>query len=205
MHAAWGLSHPSAFYLQICHEWSWGTFLSCKYCCDPKKHGGWAGHRAKMVAHLTSPGKGGKCFHDQRAGAGCLEEEDIRLLLENLTTTKEAAPVWFEKEKYDAILTLVSDRHNSMKDHRLKLAESGTASFLGGSVYPDFFGTPYDDGSPHYKATREEEGKQEAELEEAEEAIWSSFSVGVGMYEELAVGDIHVFPMETSTLYEIQS
>ena len=158
-----------------------------------------------MVAHLTSPGKGGKCFHDQRAGAGCLEEEDIRLLLENLTTTKEAAPVWFEKEKYDAILTFVSDRHNSMKDHQLKLAERGTASSFGGSVYFDIFWTPYDDGSPQHKATREEEEKQEAELEEAEEAMWSSFSVGVGMYEELAVGDIHVFPMETCTLYEIQS
>jgi len=42
-------------------------------------------------------------------------------------------------------------------------------------------------------------------LEEAEEAIWSNFSVGGGLYEELAVGDIHVFPMETSTFDEIQS
>ena len=58
MHAARGLSHPSAFYLQICHEWSWGYLFSFKYCCDPEKHGGWAGHRAKMVAHLTGPGGG---------------------------------------------------------------------------------------------------------------------------------------------------
>jgi len=27
MHAARGLSHPSAFYLQMCHEWSWGYFV----------------------------------------------------------------------------------------------------------------------------------------------------------------------------------
>jgi len=71
-----------------------GTLFSCKYCCDLEKHGGWAGHRAKMVVHLTGPGKGGKHFNDQRAGTGCLEEEDIRLLLETLTTAKEAAPVW---------------------------------------------------------------------------------------------------------------
>jgi len=63
-----------------------------------------------MVAHSTGPGKGGKyiyIYNDQRAGAGCLDEEDIRLLLENLNTAKEAAPVWFEKEKYDAILKFV--------------------------------------------------------------------------------------------------
>jgi len=41
--------------------------------------------------------------------------------------------------------------------------------------------------------------------EEAEQAIWSSFSVRGGLYEELAVGDIHVLPMETSTFDEIQS
>ena len=28
-------------------------------------------------------------------------------------------------------------------------------------------------------------------MEEAEEAMWSSFGVGVGLYGELAVGDIH--------------
>ena len=61
------------------------------------------------------------------------------------------------------------------------------------SVYPDTFWTPYDDESPQDKATRVEEEKEEAELEEAaaEEAMWSSFSVG-GLYEELAVGHIHV-------------
>ena len=74
------------------------------------------------------------------------------------------------------------------------------------SVYPDIFWTlSYHDESPADKATRQEEEKEEAELEEAAKAMWSSFSVGVGLYEELAVGDIHVFPMETSTLYEIQS
>jgi len=45
-----------------------------------------------------------------------------------------AAPVWFEKDKYDAISTFVSDRHSSKKDHRLKLAVRGTASFFGGSA-----------------------------------------------------------------------
>ena len=79
---------------------------------------------------MTGPGRGGKYFNDQRAGAKCLDDEDIRLLLENLTTAKEAAPIWCEKEKYEAILTFVSDRHSSMKDHRLELAKRGTASFL---------------------------------------------------------------------------
>jgi len=83
-----------------------------------------------VVAHLTGPGRGGKYFNDQRAGAKCLDDEDIRLLLENLTTAKEAAPIWCEKEKYEAILTFVCDRHSSMKDHRLELAKRGTASFL---------------------------------------------------------------------------
>ena len=48
-----------------------------------------------MVVYLTGPGpgKGGKYLNDQLAGAGCLEEADTRLLLENLTTAKEAAPV----------------------------------------------------------------------------------------------------------------
>jgi len=71
------------------------------------------------------------------------------------------------------------------------------------SVYPDIFWTPYDIKSPQDKVTREEEKNEEAELEEAEEAMWSS--LGGGLYEELAVGDIHVFPMETSTFDEIQS
>ena len=71
------------------------------------------------------------------------------------------------------------------------------------SVYPDIFWTPYENKSPQDKVTREEEKNEEAELEEAEEAMWSS--LGGGLYEELAVGDIHVFPMETSTFDEIQS
>jgi len=33
----------------------------------------------------------------------------------------------------------------------------------------------------HLKATRGEEEKEEVELEEAEEAMWSSFSVGGGV------------------------
>ena len=64
------------------------------------------------------------------------------------------------------------------------------------------FFDPYDDESPQDKATPEE--KEEAELEEPEEAMWSNFSVGGGLYEE-PVGDVHVFPMETSTFDEIQS
>jgi len=32
-----------------------GTLFSFKYCYDPEKHGDWAGHRAKMVAHSTGP------------------------------------------------------------------------------------------------------------------------------------------------------
>ena len=39
------------------------------------------------------------------------------------------------------------------------------------SVCPDIFWTPYDDKSPQDKVTREEEKNEEAELEEAEEAM----------------------------------
>jgi len=58
----------------------------------------------------------------------------------------------------------------------------------------------------HLKIRQTVRRKKEAELEKAEEAIWpgSSCSVGRGLYEEFAVGDIHAFPMETSTLDEIQ-
>jgi len=73
------------------------------------------------------------------------------------------------------------------------------------SVCLDIFWTPYDDVSPQSKATHEEKGKEEAKLEEAEEAMWSRFSAGVGLYAELAVGAIHVFPIETSNFDEIQS
>jgi len=59
---------------------------------------------------------------------------------------------------------------------------------------------PFDDESRQNKTTREEEKKEEAELYEAEEAMWSSCSVGGGLYEELAVGDINVLPIETSTV-----
>jgi len=84
-----------------------------------------------------------------------------------------------------------------------KLKESENDAVM--SVYSDFFFDPYDNESPQDKATREDKKKEEAELEETEEAMWSSFSVGGGLYEELTVGDIHVFPMETSTFDEIQS
>jgi len=67
-------------------------------------------------------------------------------------------------------------------------------------VYSDYLFDPFDDESPQDKTTREEEEKGEAE-----EAMWSSCSVGGGLYQELAVGDIHVFPMETSTFDEIQT
>ena len=84
-----------------------------------------------------------------------------------------------------------------------KLKESENDAVM--SVYSDFFFDPYDNESPQDKATREDKKKEEAELEETEEAMWSSFSVGGGLYEELTVGDIHVFPMETYTFDEIQS
>lgn len=52
---------------------------------------------------------------------------------------------------------------------------------------------PFDDESPEDKITCEEEKKTEAESQAAEGTI-SSCSVGGESYEELAVGDIHVFP-----------
>jgi len=61
---------------------------------------------------------------------------------------------------------------------------------------------PFDDESPEDKTTREEEEKEEKELKEAEKAIWSSCSVGEGVYEELVVSDFHIFSMETSTFEE---
>ena len=67
------------------------------------------------------------------------------------------------------------------------------------SVYFDWFLDPFDDESRQNKTTREEEKKEEAEVYEAEEAIWWSCSVRGGLYEDLVVGDIHVFPIETST------
>jgi len=84
-----------------------------------------------------------------------------------------------------------------------KLNESENNAVM--SVCPDIFWNPYDDESPQDKATHEEEEKEKAKLEEAEEAMWSRFGVGEGLYEELAVGDIDVFPMETCTFDEIQS
>ena len=84
-----------------------------------------------------------------------------------------------------------------------KLKESEIDAVM--SVYPDVFWTTYDDKSFQDQATLEEEEKEETESEEPEETMWLSFSVGDGLYEELAVGDIHIFPMETSTFDEIQS
>jgi len=84
-----------------------------------------------------------------------------------------------------------------------KLKESENDAVM--SVYFDIFFDPYDDESPQDKATCEEEEKEEAELEEAEEVMWSSFSVRGGLYEELAVGDIHIFHIEISNFDEIQS
>ena len=40
-------------------------------------------------------------------------------------------------------------------------------------------------------------------MDEADEDIWSSCNVGWGLYEEFAVGDIHVFPVETSIFDDI--
>jgi len=55
--------------------------------------------------------------------------------------------------------------------------------------------------------TREEEEKQdsEAELGGAGKAIWLSCSGGGGGYREAIVGDIYVFPFETSTFDETQT
>jgi len=83
-----------------------------------------------------------------------------------------------------------------------KLKESENDAVM--SVYSDMFLDPYDDKSPQDKATREEEEKEEAKFEQAEETMWSSFSVGGGVVQRVS-GGIHVFPMETSTFDEIQS
>jgi len=72
-------------------------------------------------------------------------------------------------------------------------------------VYSDYFPDPFDVESPQDKTNHEEEEKEEAELVEAEEDIWSSCSVGGKVYEESSVGDIHVFPIEASTFDEIQT
>jgi len=71
------------------------------------------------------------------------------------------------------------------------------------NVCSDYFVDPFDDNeSPQDKTTCEEEEKEDAELEMVEtwEAIWSSCSVGKGLYEDLAMGHIHVFSMQTSTV-----
>jgi len=48
------------------------------------------------------------------------------------------------------------------------------------SVYAGYFLDPFDDKSPQDKTTRKEEEEEEVGLEEADEAIWSSCSVGGG-------------------------
>jgi len=73
------------------------------------------------------------------------------------------------------------------------------------NVYFDEFFGPLDDESSQDTTTSEEEEKEEAECEEAEEAIWSSCSVGGGLCEKLAVGDIYVLSKETSTFDEMQT
>jgi hypothetical protein len=73
------------------------------------------------------------------------------------------------------------------------------------SVYFDYFFDPLDGESHQDKTTWEDEKREEDKLEEAEEAIRSSCSVGGDLWEDLAVGNIHVFPMETSTFDEIQT
>ena len=79
-----------------------------------------------------------------------------------------------------------------------KLKESENDAVV--RVYSDYFLDPFDDESPQDKTTREEEKREEAELDEV---IWSNCSVGGGLYERLAVGNIYVFPMETCTFDEI--
>jgi len=68
------------------------------------------------------------------------------------------------------------------------------------NVYSEYFLDPFDDESPQDKTNRDEEEK-----EEAGEVIWSSCSRGGGLYEEFAVGDIHVFPVEISTFEKIRT
>jgi len=55
MHAVRGLSQPSAFYLQMYHEWSRGYLVFLQVLLRSQEAGGWAEHQAKMVAHLTGP------------------------------------------------------------------------------------------------------------------------------------------------------
>ena len=52
------------------------------------------------------------------------------------------------------------------------------------SVCSDYFFDPFSHESPQGKMTREDEEKEEAELEEAEKAIWSSCGLGGVLYEE---------------------
>jgi len=101
----------------------------------------------------------------------------------------------------DVFVHKMGARAAKIRLDKLKESENDAVT----SVYANLFFDPYDDKSPQDKATRQEEENGTAKLDEAEEAMWSSFSVGVGLYEELAVGGIRVFPMETSTFDEIQS
>jgi len=48
-------------------------------------------------------------------------------------------------------------------------------------VCSDYFLDPFDDESPQDKTTREEEEKEQTELEEDEAVIWSSCGVGGGV------------------------
>ena len=89
-----------------------GELWSCKYCCSVD-FVGYSGSRVKMVSHLTGRGATGY-FKGHRCGAGCLEETDMRLLLEDLSSVKAAAPVWFDKNGYEEILTFVRERASSM-------------------------------------------------------------------------------------------
>jgi len=80
----------------------------------------------------------------------------------------------FDMSVLDVLVHKMRARGAKIRLDKLKESENDAVM----SVYSDIFFDSYDDESPQDKATRKEEEKKEAELEEAEEAMWSSFSVG---------------------------
>ena len=104
--------------------------------CDTRlcRFVGYSGSRVKMVAHLTGPGAN-RYFKGQRAGAGCLEGTDMRMLLEDLVSVKAAAPVWFDSKGYEEIFTFVREHHTSMEEQQKRRASIRAAStFFGGGA-----------------------------------------------------------------------
>ena len=60
-----------------------------------------------------------------------------------------------------------------------------------------------DDEMAEEKAEREKEERGEAELDEAEEGLWSSGCVGGALYTQLSTADVNVFPMGVSTFDDL--